>query len=47
MTKQKIIINITLPHVNFLFDHMLLKSFIHINLLSINIKHGKLIKFLI
>jgi hypothetical protein len=35
---------ITLSHANFLFDHMLLNSFVHIDSSSIIKKHGELTK---
>lgn len=37
----------TLPHVNFLFDHMLMNSVVHTNLLLIIKRHNELIEFII
>jgi len=52
--KEKIIIKttknhkhnlITLSHVNFLFAHMLVNSFVHSNLVPIIKRHGEVTKF--
>lgn len=37
----------TLPHVNFVFHHMLVNLVVHTNLLLIIKRHNKLIEFII
>lgn len=38
---------VIISHVNFLFDHMLVNSLVHTNLLSITSRHDELFKFLV
>jgi len=44
MEKKNLII---LPHINFLFDRMLMNSFVHTNSLLIIDKHDELTKFIV